>query len=704
MSKKRTSRTSLRKKTPALKSRITFSGHEISTLMVIGADDHGKYEEYEATVWQEGIPFVKSCIEEAVTNRLSSVNVGETRSERIDTRASTRLALLRRDESRGGLICISKLARLTYPLEHILSTPALHHFSAPKKRTQVFREIDFVYIEATLPTERHLLAADPQKTLILQLSADAILDVSQRMALKKALKQRMGNRKGQNSVVVLSAATLERLGIPCAVSGSWEQFANGLRRTLSEKTSDESIIRYLCKSTSLVIRHRSTSAIVISSVDNKQQMSLVHASSRLPNSTAPSEHMHGYTSVMAASIAIAVSESSDEAIYKAALSGTEEGLRRCSVLSSKGYGKEDGTVDYEWHRRLFRSDEFIAQAETVRVPDSDNWSAVTQTISDVSSGILSRSRAIQVGLSIVKRGLEKVEMDLSLPVGRFGQVSVIDRKEFEGFLQVQLAMKGYVEGPVTQQPLSLAVFGPPGSGKSFGVVQVAASLRSRVVSGDVIEANVSQFSSYGDLANTLHAARDIALGGKIPLVLFDEFDATFERRPFGWLRYFLAPMQDGKFRHGESVYNTGRAIYMFVGGVNHTFDMLDGRLRNHEFIEAKGPDFVSRLKGHMNVLGIGRHNDDATYILRRAVLLRSILGRFQGRIIDSDGVAAMDEDVIRALLVVDHLKHGVRSMEAIVRMCRVRSEQRQLHWGALPSSEQLHMHVDALALDAARLG
>ncbi len=32
---------------------------------------------------------------------------------------------------------------------------------------------------------------------------------------------------------------------------------------------------------------------------------------------------------------------------------------------------------------------------------------------------------------------------------------------------------------------------------------------------------------------------------RIPLVFWDEFDTSLDGRPLGWLRYFLAPMQDG---------------------------------------------------------------------------------------------------------------------------------------------------------------
>ena len=77
---------------------------------------------------------------------------------------------------------------------------------------------------------------------------------------------------------------------------------------------------------------------------------------------------------------------------------------------------------------------------------------------------------------------------------------------------------------------------------------------------------MSQFASYGDLIKAFHVIRDISLSGNIPLVIFDEFDSEFEGNTLGWLKYFLAPMQDGKFKDGELMHPTGRGIFIFAGG------------------------------------------------------------------------------------------------------------------------------------------
>ena len=52
--------------------------------------------------------------------------------------------------------------------------------------------------------------------------------------------------------------------------------------------------------------------------------------------------------------------------------------------------------------------------------------------------------------------------------------------------------------------------------------------------------------------------------------------------------------------------------------------------QNDAFKSAKGPDFVSRLKGFINVLGpnpVEGRSGDPYFIIRRAILLRASLKR-----------------------------------------------------------------------------
>ena len=288
-----------------------------------------------------------------------------------------------------------------------------------------------------------------------------------------------------------------------------------------------------------------------------------------------------------------------------------------------------------------------------------------------------------------------------IPIAQFGKLKTVDRTEIEAYRSIKNLITEYVSAKSVSRPLSIAVFGTPGSGKSFGVTEVASSIAPKLI--EKLDFNLSQFQSLTDLTNALHKVRDISLMGKIPLVFFDEFDSAFQGK-LGWLKYFLAPMQDGVFRVGDSVHPIGKAIFVFAGGTSSTYKQFCGETIEdeteykqflNEFKDAKGPDFISRLRGYVNILGPNQTDEkwDQLFIVRRAMLLRSLIERKTPDLIDGSGEAQIDNGVLRALLKVPRYKHESRSMEAILEMSRLTNASK---WeqALLPSKEQLRLHVD----------
>lgn len=283
-----------------------------------------------------------------------------------------------------------------------------------------------------------------------------------------------------------------------------------------------------------------------------------------------------------------------------------------------------------------------------------------------------------------------------MPVGQFGKLRTADRAETEGFRSLRNLVDEYLND-TTRRPLSVAVFGSPGSGKSFSVTQVAESVAGgRKIAR--LEFNLSQFRTIEDLYRAFHRVRDTVLEGATPLVFFDEFDSAFEGE-LGWLKYFLAPMQDGIFREGETPHPIGRAIFVFAGGTSSSFAEFSRAGADTEaatcFRAVKGPDFVSRLRGYVNILGPNPTDDgDAEYVVRRAMLLRSLIECKAPQLLGNQGQMRIDDGVLRALLRAPFYKHGARSLEAILDMSLLTGQSR---WdpAALPPAEQLALHVDA---------
>lgn len=188
---------------------------------------------------------------------------------------------------------------------------------------------------------------------------------------------------------------------------------------------------------------------------------------------------------------------------------------------------------------------------------------------------------------------------MGVPLGRFNDFVTADRHEIEGYRSIQALLSEYCSKPQTK-PVSIAVCGPPGSGKSFGITQVAKSLKLK---RDPKTFNLSHFVNPDQLTQALHVVRDIGLSGDVPLIFWDEFDAALGESELGWLRYFLAPMQDGEFQERHVTHPIGRAIFVFAGGTCHTLQKSDRGADDPAFRMAKGPDFVSRLQGYVNVMG-----------------------------------------------------------------------------------------------------
>jgi hypothetical protein len=283
--------------------------------------------------------------------------------------------------------------------------------------------------------------------------------------------------------------------------------------------------------------------------------------------------MIGYTTCLAAGIARQFMISSEQPDL---LQGIRSGLAATRDLHLFGY--EDNGVagrpnlifpDQRITERLAKESSTFAVAdiqdpvrfltpradETEGAPAGSFWTILQDRY---------RDNLELVSEQIVLEGPEETLREV--PLGKFGALLTVDRQEIESFRSIHTLVNEYLSQDRPKRPLSIAVFGAPGSGKSFGITQVAKSIAPKQI--EKLEFNLSQFESAEELIDALHQVRDLGLSGKIPLVFWDEFDTPHRNVPLGWLRYFLAPMQDGKFREEQLVHPIGRAIFVFAGGTS----------------------------------------------------------------------------------------------------------------------------------------
>jgi hypothetical protein len=365
-------------------------------------------------------------------------------------------------------------------------------------------------------------------------------------------------------------------------------------------------------------------------------------------------------------------------------------------------------------------DEEIKLIQNVELPDVNPYNKPDQNswkIMEHKTAVASLD-TLFIAKEIVKNGLNAIKY---YPIGSFGGLTTVDRAETESYRNVLNIMTEYINSENKVRPLSIAVFGSPGSGKSFGIIQIANTIDKDHVKK--LEFNVSQFTSIRDLISAFHVVRDCSLKGLIPIVFFDEFDCNFQGTSLGWLRYFLVPMQDGKFSDRGIMHPIGKSIFVFAGGVYEKFadfcasTGVDLSVKNDQtttknstlniLSTEKCPDFVSRLRGYVNILGLNPTNekdnkDDNAYIIRRAILLRSLIERKAPNLITSPNGNIktgkiednkLDQDLLELLLKDARYKHEIRSMEALLDMS-IFEKHNKWNLASLPSKEQLDLHIE----------
>lgn len=299
-------------------------------------------------------------------------------------------------------------------------------------------------------------------------------------------------------------------------------------------------------------------------------------------------------------------------------------------------------------------------------------------------------------LRIGKRATSKGELDQ--------RMLVIDRKEIESIRAIKRTIEQYLvrsRSNSNKRPLSIGVFGPPGAGKSVAVKKIIEELRIDHKLTEMKTINLSTLSDVREVYERIQSIASESLNAKdIPIIFFDEFDSALQGDKLGWLKYFLSIMEDGN--------HVIEAVFIFAGGTASSFESFSLKDRSTsdnlwiEFSEKKGPDFVSRLMGHINVVGINANDtDDEIFLIRRALMLRFMLEQEQK--LKSFEKASIDEKMLNALLHVPVYHHGARSMRILVDLCRHKVKNR-ISMSEVPPIHQLDMQVDGKTFAALASG
>ncbi|MBN1321820.1 MAG: AAA family ATPase [Thermoleophilia bacterium] len=539
-------------------------------------------------------------------------------------------------------------------------------------------------------------------------------------------------------VVVVSASDLRQEEVGIAEGLSWERTAQDLMQelTLNKSISDLTRCRHL------VVCLGTDGALWVSRLTEKTlKYRLVFDPGGLEGAWAQGiqgQVWGGTSCLVAAIVAELVGSCRPDVKEKSGGGGGEAGRSEVDIgggimrglsamrqLLLAGHGPVGGTDTKA--RQGFPYDEVVSDlrkpssryrivevpAEVATVGKSKDWTIISGERKHGELYGLARRVALFGSRALVDE----------VPHAVFGKLMVVDRVEIESLRGLERLIRGYEENPRASKPLSIAVFGAPGSGKSFSVKQIAQKVLGQ--STPVLDFNLSQFTDPGELIGAFHQVRDKVLLGTTPVVFWDEFDS----REYMWLQYLLAPMQDGKFQEGQVTHPIGKCLFVFAGGTSYDFANFaphderssrvaeagtggaapaaghTGLARSESFRLAKGPDFVSRLSGYLNVAGPNRRQrydadrlewvddddpSDLCFPVRRALLMRSAAGYVGPAERD---VMDIDSGLLSAFLEVRRYEHGARSLETILGLTKSTGLS-GLKRSALPPEEQLSLHVD----------
>lgn len=326
-------------------------------------------------------------------------------------------------------------------------------------------------------------------------------------------------------------------------------------------------------------------------------------------------------------------------------------------------------------------------------PDAASVNLVSLITEDVNYD----SIANQVVLEGPEKGLAQ------FPRLRFGQYWSVDREEIERLNSLRTVLQEFARAPDSAVPLSIAVFGPPGSGKSFSVKEVSTAVFGK--KNPFLTFNLSELSE-DELPAAFHQVRDERLRGHVPVVFWDEFDTGGLK----WLRHFLAPMNDAEFWEAGRMHPVGKSVFVFAGSMAATFLAFRETIVSNTDkypITLKATDFISRLGGFFDVKGPGVMSggvEDGISRIRRALLLRSTLEQLYPHFIEREGGtlrARVDPSVIAGFLGVKQYLHGARSLRAILAMSALRGRQ-EFSPSMLPPSDQLALHASGDFLEIVR--
>ena len=500
-------------------------------------------------------------------------------------------------------------------------------------------------------------------------------------------------------IVVMTVEDLRRKEIHLIRRLSWERTAQDLITELRKSPT----LKALHKCRYLVVSFGTAGAMLLPRDEDPQLVFDPAAMERewppepKPPTPKPSGSMIGYTTILAAAL---VHELMIHPEWPQLVDALPRGIAGMRTLFENGFGKdkENPAVDLDAIAKVvLTGKKKIVSTAAVRETARRSWTVLEDRLTRAAKnfpGNRVEDALYELAARVAVYGPQEALTDV--PQLSIGDLFTVDREEIEAYRSIKVLLTEYVER-TPSTPISIAVFGSPGSGKSFGVKEIVKTIGGKKKI-KALTFNLTQFAKAEDLRGAFHQVRDVSLRGEIPLVFWDEFDTTYGEKALGWLRYFISPMQDGEFQEDQITHPIGTSIFVFAGGTATSKDEFVKPGATEERKALKVPDFISRLKGFLNVTGPNRRSPDGDphYLIRRAIVLRSMLERHCPDLFRKDGkrkILQIAPGVLHAFLHTSKYVHGARSLESVIAMSTLAGRKRFVS-SSLPPESQLALHVE----------
>jgi hypothetical protein len=493
-------------------------------------------------------------------------------------------------------------------------------------------------------------------------------------------------------IVVMTVDDLRRKELQLLRRLSWERTA----QDLVSEMRDSPALRALKQCQHVIVSFGTAGAMLLSR-DDKPRLVFDPSSMEGEWETRDRGSMIGYTSVMAAAVTHEIMIHPE---WPQLVDALPRGIAGMRALYTEGFGKGEQPVVATAHvARAALSGEKIVAAAVVKDTNAESWTILEDRLKHaaaISPDNDVKDVLYELAARVAVYGPEVALPDV--PQLRIRNLFTVDRDEIESLGSIKGLLSEYMQRKPSK-PFSIAVFGSPGSGKSFGVEEIAASVGGNDIK--VLTFNLTQFAGPRDLHGAFHQVRDVSLKGQIPVVFWDEFDTKYGEQALGWLRYFIGPMQDGLFQEDQITHPIGTSVFVFAGGTaTNKDDFVKGppNMDEDERKALKVPDFISRLKGFLDVTGPNHREGetDSHFLIRRAILLRSMIQKHCPDLFRKEGkrrVLQIDPGVLHAFLNTKLYRHGARSLESVIAMSALAS-RKHFDSSSLPPEPQLELHVE----------